>query len=186
MNPRAIFVAKYSKLVETLEHGSPTDVLLLSATLRHLLLDQSALIHQANRGFNLKITFSIPSIDTKNALQPKNGIPAPSLFWFGEYEPNMGPCRPVKLAEFLSWNMLLIGKEVFSVRDIIDTCANKFGGVHSNEPVNDDHRTKLLRFWSESIRLGKLNIALQTVRGASTYVRDAIRPLYDKCAAAET
>ena len=100
-----------------------------SGIVRQLLIDgSSSLVHPINREHRLKLTFQVPEdpvLEKGTVLWLAGDMVAKGLQF---------PIRSVDLDGFLATRLMYAGGHWFTVREIVTTVANAFGGVHRGEP----------------------------------------------------
>lgn len=99
-----------------------------------MLLDESRLLDTVNREYRLSLTYPISSTN-KNEHVEVEATDASYEFIniFPDFS-NQNEINNVKRDGFLSTTVLKDEKSEFSVRDVIDVCANSKGGVHFGKP----------------------------------------------------
>jgi hypothetical protein len=175
-----VFLAKYEKLCAVIQAGSTLDILELAGTLRQFLLDQSPLVDRVNRTHKLKIKFHIPDVTAGNARHSASrGLPVPRIVFIGEPGDLRMGRRTVGRREFLAWEPVFAEGLAYSVREIVKTCANKFGAVHFEDGASDTTEEGVLRRVESYFELaGRGGVVLNALRAAAIITRDALEPLY--------
>jgi hypothetical protein len=126
------FLRTVADLRSCLNAGDPYRLTRASGLLRQLLDNGQSLLAQANAQANgtprVEIRFAVGS------LSPLTPRPPDGFTWRG-----FGPSRSAKLVratldEFLGCQCLVVGREVFSVLEVIKFAANILRGVHMGKP----------------------------------------------------
>jgi hypothetical protein len=114
--------------------GPEYDLLRAAALLRELLLDDSPLAHQVNRGFQMPLRFRL----RVKALEPGQEF----LIWLG-IDPNAAvdaPIREVGLTEFLGTVLVFLPSSKITIGQVVTLAANVRGGVHRGRPKDPAHQ----------------------------------------------
>ena len=134
-SPEELFVLRLNEIAAAYKRRDRADMLLIAAAIRHLLLDEKALLHQVNRKLRHKVRFKV------NNPLPHGEGPPPVVQLTGhgmdphEFPPMAG-VRELRLKEFLEEPVIRTTWGNATVREIVDFAANKMGGVH-----HDSRRT---------------------------------------------
>jgi hypothetical protein len=121
----------FVKRLEDLKSRSSTtdyyDLLVAAGFLRGLLFDgEATLLHHANRDFKLKLRFNLPNVPQVEAAP---GVELDVVIL--DFE--RSSCKEaiaLNIDQFGSFRCLVWHGHVFSVRDVVETCANVRGGIH--------------------------------------------------------
>ena len=108
------------------------EVLLISALIRKLLLDDFPLIDQVNRRYKTKISFEI--IPAQEALIQKSEFYISADLLDPETAPRSKKSQKVSRDQFLKTTVLSISGKRYSIKDIILFEANIMGGIHAGTP----------------------------------------------------
>jgi hypothetical protein len=116
--------------------ASEYELLRSAALLRQLLLDESPLVHQVNRGRHLRFAFRV---NVREPIWKRVGTDPP-VFW--SRHDGLDPETALVSAEiaefkwggFLGALVMIVDGRNFTVRDIIDQTAHVLGGVHAGTP----------------------------------------------------
>lgn len=150
------------------------DVIRASGVLRRLLVDN--VLGRANRSRGLKIRY-------RTAYYTGAGLP-PELepdirATFEELWPEQAPPhwerREQPLHGFLAIELVRVGGEPFSVRDIIKLAANALGGVHLGDP-HDNRLVPLMRA-NDAVAIGELPLIAGHLAGIAAVTLAAAEPL---------
>lgn len=109
-----------------------------SAILRRLLLDARPILHLVNREHRLKLRF--PFIPERQLKDTGEG----PVFQFMNLCPEFADPDEVQLLTldaFLGTEVLRDQARTFTVRNVIDVCANLKGGIHFDEPVSQTDKS---------------------------------------------
>ncbi|MEV1290038.1 hypothetical protein [Micromonospora sp. NPDC049679] len=154
------------------------DVLMSTALLRKLLLDQARLMDQVNRRYRLELRFRISGVSPlEESIWANN-----PMFW--SIEDALDPESPFAYApydatrdQFLARRLMRFGGSWITVRDVIDQLANIEGAVHIGKAKHERHTALQAagKFYSRDQLPGVVSqlrlIGRITVRG--------LRPLHD-------
>lgn len=174
---RQIFIWDYEALVDAERHPTDQKLLEASARLRRLLLDNTAggtLAHKAAREAQQKLQFAIPM---------QSGFLAPhrNRLTFG-FQSVHGASEelPVKLDQFLAYNMMQMGITDVSVREIILYASNVAGGVHKGTPTRGRDNSELLHETAGLMALGGQPYPLYSLRSIIQSTVEALSEIYKK------
>lgn len=144
-----------------------------SAILRRLLLDARPVVHLVNREHRLQLRF--PVIPKRQVKVTGEGPTFEFLNLCPEFaEPS--EVQLVALDTFLGTEVLRDRAQAFTVRDVIDVCANLKGGIHFGQPLSqtDQSLIKLdqgyLPFFVDASLAALPGIAWAVVSGASPLI----------------
>lgn len=129
-----LFVCTVKDLRAKIKSNKPYNLIRACGLCRHLLLDDSPLIHQVNKNYKLKISFHIK--DHENAPLSNDYIGHG-----GRTILPIGDSKTVNLNTFLKTKVLHYGKHEFTVLEMIQTASHYFGGIHT---VNPDLKQKTM------------------------------------------
>ena len=173
-SPEDLFTHKYNELAEYSGSADHYTTLKCSSILRQLLLDQTPLIHSANKEIKLKIEFKVD-----NTFHQKLPLSSAILFTSTEignlvlkFSANL---KSLKLDQFIGLPILEIDNSCFTVREIIKFASNKSGGIHYDPLVDADEKvleTSIEKL--EKIKIPALAIAINAI---TQIVLIALRPL---------
>jgi hypothetical protein len=157
--------------------ASEYELLRSAALLRQLLLDESPLVHQVNRGRNLRFVFRV------NVREPiwKRAGTDPPVFW--SRHDGLDPDTALVSAEIaeLKWDgflgalVMIVDRRNFTVRDIIDQAAHVLGGVHAGTPR--EQAQEALSAVAASFRIGDADPVTGALRAIARIVLRAFDPL---------
>lgn len=152
-----------------------------SAILRRLLLDARPIIHLVNRTYRQKLRF--PFVEERHIKEPPEG-PA---FQFSNLCPDFAdPAKfqILSLDDFLAKPVLRDRERSFTVREVVDVCANLKGGIHFGEPLSQEEASLIkldrsyLPFFVDATFAALPGIGWTTINGT--------RPLLDAILTART
>ena len=147
-----------------------------SAILRRLLLDARPIIHLVNRAYRQKLQF--PFVEERHIKEVSKG-PA---FQFSNLCPDFADPAEIQmltLDAFLAKPVLWNQERSFTVRDVVDVCANLKGGIHFGEPVSQEEKSLIkldknyLPFFIDASLAALPGIGWTTINGTRSVI-DAI------------
>jgi hypothetical protein len=145
-----------------------------SAILRRLLLDAHPLVSRVNRKYRLRLSY--PTVVNTPASVPE----AAASYGYLNLAPLVSPKGSVvelSLDVFLS-QPVVVGESSYSVRDVIDFCANTKGGVHFDDPKSSTSK-ELLEL--DGVHLPELiDASLHAIADLSWCIVQGLRPLVMK------
>jgi len=127
LNHEELFLETIKDLRSKTRSKKPYHLIRACGLCRHLLLDESALAHQVNRRYKLKITFRIKDYTNTPLSNNYKGRGGRTILPLGE-------SKTAKEAEFFNTKVIFARKHEFTVREIILAGSHYFGGVHSGKP----------------------------------------------------
>lgn len=175
MNTEELFIRTLQDLRTKIESNDPYEILMASALLRKLLIDDSPLMNQVNRKFKLKINFivndrQLPIITEGLALwsiqdgfDPDTSVPHLS--------------NPVTLDKdgMLKRPVLIINGAVITVLDLIKFLSHVQGAVHSGNPK--EVKEKILKEAESALTVGGMPAGIRTVCAIGRVVLKGLYPL---------
>ena len=108
-----------------------------SVTLRHLLLDPNGVLQQVNRSHRVKVRFPV---------NPPAEEPDEHSFNVRGFNRNSNPGSQ---DQFIAQPCIWLHGYRYTVRDVIDICANKEGGAHFDRRLDAREQTLLNRTWEQ-------------------------------------
>ncbi len=133
---------------------------------RHLLLDETPLVHQVNRKYKLPITFHIKDYTDTPLSHDYKGSGGRTILPIGE-------SKTVKLDEFLKTKIHFYGKNEFTVKEFITAACHYYGGIHSGKPdIKQEYLSRLNKFYNR-----ETNISFWHMNGICKVVLKAMKPL---------
>jgi hypothetical protein len=108
-----------------------------SVTLRHLLLDPNGVLQQVNRSHRVKVRFPI---------SPPAEEPDEHSFVVRGFNGNSSTGTQ---DQFIAQPCIWLHGYRYTVRDVIDICANKEGGAHFDRRLDAREQTLLNRTWEQ-------------------------------------
>ncbi len=145
-----------------------------SAILRRLLLDARPLLHLVNREHRQQLRF--PMVPERQVKEAGEG----PVFQFMSLCPDFADPAEIEsltFDAFLGTEVLRDHERAFTVRDVIDVCANLKGGIHFDDPVSQSDQSL--------IKLDKnylpffVDGSLAALPGIAWTVAAGVRPLID-------
>lgn len=145
-----------------------------SAILRRLLLDARPILHLVNREHRHQLRFPF-------VLQSQvKDIGESSAFRFTNLCPDFADAAEIQsmpLDAFLGAEVLRDHAQAFSVRDVIDVCANLKGGIHFGDPVSQADQA--LKKLDENYLPFFVDASLAALPGIAWTVVGGVRPLIE-------
>lgn len=132
------FMRSLIELQERISNADRVNLLEASAILRRLFLDAHPLVNRVNRKYRLKLRY--PTVVMTAAARSDS-----VTYNYINLAPLFAPRESIvelSMDEFLS-HTVIKGEKSYSVRDVIDYCANTKGGVHFDDPKSDASRDLL-------------------------------------------
>lgn len=129
-----LFLNTIDDLKTKIERLTQYDLLKCSGLIRLLLLDSPSLVDQVNRVQKIKITYRVNKRHDWPELEPlPDGTKPRAMFtmMFILPQENSNSVENLNIKDFLKYELLSNEEQDFTVLDIIKICANKYGGVHS-------------------------------------------------------
>jgi len=177
MTDEELFLETMEDLRSKIATGSDYSLLKGTGLCRQLLLDSSPLAHVVNRSYRLPLRFFFEGINDFFEEMPPEILDSLALITVGD--PRMvSPSRrsPHKtLAQFLSLPVAYFKPHKLTVKEIIETCANCFGGVHKEDPESEQR--KAMAAFDNAIRIQGMRFSTQAAFYLLTAVIDALSPL---------
>lgn len=122
----------------SLQNQQPEDMLKIAQSLRQILIDNNPLLHVVNRERQLKVKFTVGmSVEEISEEMAELGLPIPDTHLLGEFRANQ-PHKDIKIDKLLSFKVVKHDGDYYSVKEVIKTCCNRLGGVHYDNPENDE------------------------------------------------
>jgi hypothetical protein len=165
-----LFAEKVRDIDQSVVNASSYDLLQSSGLLRHLLIDGQSLVDQVNRRHRCKLTFMI--------IDPVPGLPgSPTHHWRNPDPTNIPGAKTVvvSLKQLLATPCLTVGGVVGAVKDVIKTCANVKGGIHSGDAESPTEQ--MIVDWDEAVKLLGEEPSLRALAGICTVVLRGLTPL---------
>lgn len=181
MEEEQLLLTRHDEIKECIKRQSRRDMLNLSLALRQLLLDETRLIDIPNKKFRLKILFEV-GLSTKEREAEMNLLDLPTdmqLHFLSVFPPNETK-KQIGRDKFLAFPIVKFEKYHFTVKNIIQFCANKLGGVHFDLRDKDSELNASIRKMGDVLnRIGLPNVfSCLILIGAVTY--HALIPLIEK------
>jgi hypothetical protein len=174
MDADTLFLERCKQVEAATQSSNEIDLLDLSAKLRQLLLDESPLVHQANRE-RLKLKFVVGEF----TLQPDAYTSVLSLEDGLDPETRRpgSPRKEVSFQGFLNHKVLYLKGQPHSVSDVISLAANVAGGVHLTK--NPKEKQELIARYAASVSIGGLPGAIRQLQAIGRVTLRGLRPLIE-------
>ena len=170
-----LFVRTLMDVSERLASDDPYVLLRLSSLLRQLLLDGEPLMDRVNRTHRLRdLHFSV----SHHAEEP----PCSPELWIKSLNPDGGEKQSLTRDQFLQKAIIRFYGTDYTVHELIDAAAHKMGGVHIDEPRDDEQRRLLALeevlsiMESSPVLFALRDCALVVVRGLFPLVEAIMKP----------
>jgi hypothetical protein len=124
-----LFLETLKDIKKRVASNDAYEILLISALLRKLLLDDFPLLDQVNRKYKLKILYEITKIQEALVQNSEYYISADMLD--PETAPPSKKSQKVSRDQFLKTTVLSVYGKRYSIKDIILFEANIMGGIHA-------------------------------------------------------
>lgn len=173
-----LFVNTIIELEERFNKRTEYDLLKASGLIRQLIVDSNPLVTQVNRKYKLKIKFKVVKrykFDFANV--DSNGTKWSNLSGMVFISPDKSSDFVELLGkdEFLKYQLLSHHETQFTILDVIKICANKYGGVHS-EDIRKGRSLELDRM-SSHITLNGSKSVFHAIYGIIEVCLVALKPL---------
>jgi hypothetical protein len=173
LDKETLFLKTYEDILVRLNLQDEYEILMISALLRKLLLDEYPLVHQINEKYRLKLIFEIteftpilhPSLEfwsIQDGIDPMSSHPGRKQ-------------RLINLQEFISIIILRIRINNYSIQDLIKYEANITGAIHAGSAKDD--KDIILSQISNLYSIGGLPAGIRQLKAISRVVLKAIEPL---------
>ncbi len=175
-----IFLHSMADLEEISEIANTYRILRASGIIRQFLIDSNSLVNQINREYKQKIIFRVQQRPDITERKDENGKVLHQWFLVTFISPdkNSQNVELLKIQDFLKYNLLSFGEHEFSVLEVIKICANKYGGIHSDDIV--DEREKLLDKLNSTVSLLGFDCVVHSMHGIMKVCHEALLPLVEK------
>jgi len=165
------------KLEEMRTRGATNDyyeLLMAAGLLRSLLFDGgSTLLHHANRDLKLKVQFTLPSVPQVE-MSPGVSFYVAILDFERSSAHNTVSLNP---DEFGRFRCLVSNGHVFTIQDIVKTCANTRGGIHLGKVDSKDSAglaADYVRMWGQPTTMFMLSAIIKSASFALEPLAEAI------------
>lgn len=172
-----LFINTLNDLSNKVNSNEPYEILLASALIRKLLLDDAPLLHQVNRKYKFKFEYHVGDI-----LEPPDA--QEKLIAWGaldgiEPDNDSGESEVIKKTEktFLAMIIGAANGKDYTVKDLVKYVANVMGGVH---PGSTEAQQKEKLHILENYYVTGLNIPLAQIRSIAKVTLRALKPLKEK------
>lgn len=172
-NTIKLFLETLEDIEERVASNDAYKVLLISALIRKLLLDESPLLHQINRKYKTKISFEI--IPANDALVQNSEYYISADLLDPETAPRRKKSQKVSLDQFLKTTVLSICGKRYSVKDIILFEANIMGGIHAGTPKQV--KEQALQQINSIYKINASRNSLLQLKAIARVVLKALKPL---------
>lgn len=170
------FICSVFDLQNRINTASCNDLLEASAILRRLLLDARPLAHLANQQYKIKLGFPV--------LPEKQFVSTPQIPTYTHT--NLSPLysnevtERLSLGAFLTQTVVKSANSKFTVRDVVDLCANIKGGIHFGKPKTESEEELLTidKHFNPSL----IEASLYAIADLSWCVIQGLKPLIDAIA----
>jgi len=172
----ALFMATLADIETRLTLKDPYEVLIISALLRKLLIDEHPLLNQVNSSYRIRVSFEI--------LPPNDALVQSADFYIlaDGLDPETAN-RPAKSAtlsrdQFLKAIVLARAGKRYTIRDLIKFEANIMGGVHAGSPRTE--KEKALKEINSIYEIMDTRGSLVQLKAIARVVLKAVKPLRDR------
>lgn len=172
MNIENLFVNTLKDLEVKIGSNDPYEILMATALLRKLLIDENPLVDQVNKSPRLRIGF-----DVNDRLVPTN-----VSMWFIQdgFDPETSVphlSKPINMNKdnMLKRPVMLINGVVITVLDLIKFQSHVQGAVHSGDPRSD--KEKVLKNAEETFTVGGMPGGLRSIKAIGRVVLKGLEPL---------
>lgn len=175
INTETLFIKTLEDIENRLSVTDPYEILLISALLRKLFLDDHPLVDQVNKARRVKLSFEITNPQSKPLNEP------PPTFWTVQdgLDPDTAP--PFKQRhsatrdQFFQTVVTIINGHAYTIREIVLFEANVVGAVHAGT-AKTDKETALKQIDTE-VSVGGYSSSLRQLLAISRVVLKALAPL---------
>jgi len=175
-----LFVRTLEDMEARIKSTDLYEVLVLSALIRKLFLDDNPLVDQVNRKHRHKIKFMISDPNSPYTQMVLSHKPS-----FYSVQDGLDPdtARPGKAVievnrnQLFSTMVLMVQEKPYSVREVILFEANVMGGVHAGSPRTD--KDKVLAVVNELYSVGGSRAGLRQLQAISRVILKSLQPLRD-------
>lgn len=174
MDIRVLFLNKIQELRRLLAEPNEFNMILASAIVRQLLIDDCPLLTVIARETGQPLLYQTGAVGMVEWAKSITGS-YPAVFTCAHslgITKFAGSIRALKIKEFLSLDVLVLTGDVYTVYDVITYCANAAGGIH-HTPKGDRLKNMLEK---PEITLGNVSIIPQLMEGIADSVAWACRP----------
>jgi hypothetical protein len=181
MDSNTLYCRTIGDIRSVIEKPDDYEVLRASALLRQLLLDENRLVDDVNRQHRVKLRFKVAdSWDTPYAKVVLEDDPTFYSVLDGLYPgttPIKAPIKRLNRDQFLGYAVVFVKGSFYTVRDIIDHCANVLGGVHFG-PARGESQETLSKL--RNIRVDGSSVSGRQLLSILKVVREGLEPLTEK------
>jgi len=168
MTHEQLFIYTIDDIVQKQYNGDEYSMIRACGLLRHLLLDESPLIHLANKNPQLKIRFIISDHEDLYFAN-WNGVCQIDLHYI--YEKS----KEVTLNQFMSFICFQIKEHQYKVSEIINIGCHREGGIHS-QPVQDEKEAYMISI--DRLILIDQRLFLESINSICNVVVNSTNNLY--------
>ncbi len=179
MTAETIFLARYEKLGQILTSRKQDELIDLALILRQLLVDGTNLVDQVNRTHRLKLQFTIGRSSRECVAEMMTfGASSPQIHLLRKLAPKE-PKREVSRDQFLKHEIVKIGLNYYSVHELLDTCANRLGGVHFDPKGEEQEVVRDLKMLAESLERMGIGTVFDALMFMAEVSHAGLKPLYE-------
>jgi hypothetical protein len=173
VNENALYLRTIEDLRSKASSHDAYELLRGSALVRQLILDDPPLAHFVNRNFRVKLQFRVVEWEPC----PLEGV---VFSWVDVSSDRAAPWsvvppRLVKQDAFLATKCLSMEDQVFTVKDVIKSCANFRGGVHKGNRAEEADQA--LAEFDRIVQVGGMDATVNLIRGIAKCLLVALEPL---------
>ena len=162
-----LFVYTIQDLRTKIKLNTPYDLVRACGLCRHLLLDESPLVHQVNKKYRLAITFNIADYSNTPLSHDHKGSGGRTI------EPLVEQTKIAKISDFLKTKVLYYGSHEFTVKEMILAASHYFGGIHSGKPDLKLKHLSMLERYSNT----EMKMSLWMIRSICKVILNSMEPL---------
>jgi hypothetical protein len=162
-----LFIETVKDLRNKLTDNSTYSLIRACGLCRHLLIDQTPLVHTVNRKYQIKINFVVSDFSDQFPMQAHT-------ISLVNVQPILSMRRTVSLKEFLEIKILCHYQHKYSVCDVIQAASHMMGGIHSGKAKDQKDRAFLAL---DEASKSENSITLFALHGICNVVLKALEPL---------
>ncbi len=170
-----LFLRTLDDIERRLTEADPYEILMMSALIRKLFLDDNPLVDQVNRAHRVKLNFEIGVAISRPSDDPS------VVFWSEQdgLDPDTAP--PFKQRtivdrdRFFQTIVTVANGHRYSVRDVVQFEANIMGGVHAGSPQTE--KEAVLKSIDSSISVGGYASSLRQLKAIARVILKALKPI---------
>lgn len=176
MDINTLFLKTIEDLKVKIGSEDPYEILMATALLRKLLIDESPLVDQVNKNFGLKIRYVV-----NNKSSPPNIDGLITWSTVDGFDPETSHIsEPIILNknQMLKRQIMIIDGTTITVLDLIKFLSHVQGSVHVRNPKNDKERVQ--KKFEETIKIGGMPGEIRSVKAIGRVVIKGLNQLIDK------